>query len=412
MRPLGLRRDRAGGFAAADFSDPYLQLVHLLTQAAGLEHSLMAAYLYAGWSLRPAYRDVRGSVDGADFGLHRLDADVAADLEDQHTMLDVAIEEMQHLGLVNGLLCDLGAAPVLTPHTFPMSADIYPFAIELRPLTRPVAATFLWVEAESVKFSGTGPGEEPLWFRQLVAEVLGQLPDPIDREPVSHLGSLYHAILRATQRVADDAPAFLDPKIDWQAWVHRMDWILGQGEIAHYRFFRSIFTGAVFDGDADGGVWSDPAAPTYPARQLLRGSGWEHAPDRIVSRDARRLAWLGDLHYWLILGLLDASYRGASLVGRYRAIGQMTRCLWSIGVELADTHEVGFPFDPLGPGYQYGKDPAAARHVLIRMAIEAHAVERELASAGLLPDDYAAGAIAEVLAELESEADSARPAHP
>ena len=44
---------------------------------------------------------------------------------------------MQHLATVNRFLRVLGAAPVLTPHEFPFAADVYPFVIDLRPLTRP-----------------------------------------------------------------------------------------------------------------------------------------------------------------------------------------------------------------------------------------------------------------------------------
>jgi hypothetical protein len=41
-----LRIDWKDGHIPSDFSDDYLELVRLLTEGAGLEHSLMAAYLY------------------------------------------------------------------------------------------------------------------------------------------------------------------------------------------------------------------------------------------------------------------------------------------------------------------------------------------------------------------------------
>lgn len=399
MKPIGLHPNQSGELADDDFSDGYLQLVHLLTQAAGLEHTLMAAYLYAGFSLKSRYSAVRGDITDTSFGLHRLGADLDADLERKHTLLDVAIEEMQHLSTVNQFLGELGAAPVMTPHQFPMSADIYPFAIELQPLTRPVAATFLWIEAEAIKFDGDGRGAEPPEFRRLVEAQLAELPDPIDDQPVSHLGSIYNSIVSVARRLAARPPQSLpDRLIDWPGWVSKMEWILGQGELAHYRFFRAIFTGEAFD---HGDVWADPTRPEYPSVPLERGTAWAHAPGRIVARDARELAWLGDLHYWLILGLLDQSYRGRSRVGRYRAVGQMTRCLWSIGIELAHTHEVGFPFDPLAPSYQFGKDPATATAWLLRLALEALSVERTLHERGLLPVGYATDALPALIAALE-----------
>lgn len=397
MTSIGLNPSPNSGFVHDDFIDPQLQLVHLLTQAAGLEHSLMAAYLYAAFSLKPRYAHVRGDISDDSFGLHRLGAHLDADLERTHTLLDIAIEEMQHLGMVNRFLWALGAAPVLAPHQFPMSADIYPFAVDLRPLTRPVAATFLWIEAEAAKFGGDEPGSEPEEFQRAVESELSKLPDPLDDEPVSHLGSLYHAIVATTRRLAEDDPSTHARPVDWPGWLSKMEWILGQGEIAHYRFFRSVFTGDAFGG---AGVWSDPAAADYPCVDLLRGTAWAHAPGQIVAHEARELAWLGDLHYWLILGLLDQSYRGRSRVGRYLAVGQMTRCLWSIGNDLACTHRVGFPFDPLAPGYQFGNDPASTTAGLLRVAREALAVEQRVARRGLLPPDYAPEALASLIADL------------
>ena len=403
MKPLGLRRGPSGGLEANDFADPYLELVHLLTQAAGLEHSLMAAYLYAGFSLKPEYGSVRGDLSADLFGLHRLDSNDDDELDKPHNLLDVAVEEMQHLGAVNGFLGVLGAAPVMTPHTFPFAADIYPFSIDLRALTQPVAATFLWVEAESIKLTGDAPGSEPPAFQQLVHEALDRLRDPVDREPVSHLGSLYNAIVRVAERVAARPPSFIDPMVDWPGWLSKMDWILGQGEIAHYLFFRRIFTGETFlPGAPDPEqVWQDPDSDIFPSRALARGSAWRHARPGIDDENARRLAWLGDLHYWLILGLLDSSYRGRDRTGRYQAVGQMTRALWSIGTGLADTYCVGLPFDPLRPSYELGKNAAMAKQGILRLANEAVSVETDLSGRGLLPPGYDPDALSSLIAELQ-----------
>ena len=403
MKPIGLRRNPGGGLEANDFTDPYLELVHLLTQAAGLEHSLMLAYLYAGFSLKPEYAAVRGDLTADLFGLHRLDSHDDDDLDKPHNLLDVAVEEMQHLGTVNGFLGVLGAAPVMTPHAFPLAADIYPFAIDLRVLSQPVAATFLWVEAESSKLTGDAPGSEPPAFQKRVQEALDQLRDPVDRQPVSHLGSVYNAIVRVAERLAAKPPTFIDPMVDWPGWLSKMDWILGQGEIAHYLFFRRIFTGEAFlpSSPDPGLVWNDPDSDIYPSRRLARGSAWRHARHVIENESARRLAWLGDLHYWLILGLLDHSYRGRDRTGRYQAVGQMTRALWSIGTELGDTYCVGFPFDPLRPSYELGKNSPMEVQGILRLAIEAIAVETELQARGLLPSGYDPDALNSLVAELQ-----------
>jgi hypothetical protein len=403
---LYLRQAPTGGLATDDFHDPYLELVHLLTQAAGLEHSLLLAYLYGAFSLKPQYVNVRGTVAPELYGLHRLNTHQDRDIRHIHTVLGVAVEEMQHLATVNRFLRVLGAPPVLTPHTFPFAADIYPFAIDLRPLTRASVATFLWIEAEALKFAGNEPGAEPPAFQELVEEALDEYRDPIDTEPQSHLGSLYHAIGRVAARVGQDPPSFVSPLVDWPAWLSQLDAILGQGEIAHYRFFRRLFTGEAFlpDSGHPGVVWADPNGSLYPSVALERGSGWAHVKDRIRDETARRLAWLGDLHYWLILGLLDRSYRSMDRTGRYQGVAQMTQCLVAIGLELSERYHVGFPFDPLGPSYEFGADQSFALDSLIKLASEIDVVAGELAADDVLPATYDRTTVAALISPLRSPA--------
>ena len=257
-----------------------------------------------------------------------------------------------------------------------------------------------------MKLTGHAPGSEPAAFQRLVKKALDRLRDPVDRQTVSHLGSLYNAIVRVAERVAAKPPSFTDPMVDWPGWLSKMDWILGQGEIAHYLFFRRIFTGEAFlpQSPDPGIVWKDPDADIYPSRPLARGSAWRHSRPGIENEDARLLAWLGDLHYWLILGLLNQAYRGRDRTGRYQAVGQMTLALWSIGTHLADGYGVGFPFDPLRPSYEFGKDPAMAVQGILRLANEAATVEGDLRGRGLLPPGYDPDALSSLVAELRGSA--------
>ena len=228
----------------------------------------------------------------------------------------------------------------------------------------------------------------------------------MDTEPESHLGSLYHGIVRIAERVADQPPSFISPLLDWRSWLSRLDAVRGQGEIAHYRFFRGLFTGEAFlpGSSHPGVVWADPADPVYPSTELERGSAWAHTADRFRDEAVRRLAWLGDLHYWLVLGLLDRSYRSTDRTGRYQAVAQMVGCLFEIGLELGQRHHVGLPFDPLRPSYELGTDDRLALQGLIRLALEVAAVAAELAAAGLLPAAYDRHAVSALLAQLQSEA--------
>src|SRR5690606_26697923 len=93
-------------------------------------HDLMVQYLYGAFSLKPAYAEL-----------------VGVPAPGSRSFLGITIEEMQHLGAVNRLLVELGAAPVLKRQDFPYESDIYPFAFELAPLDPVSLAKFTYCEA-------------------------------------------------------------------------------------------------------------------------------------------------------------------------------------------------------------------------------------------------------------------------
>ena len=124
-----------------DFADPYLELVRLLREASEIEHALLVQYLYAAYSLKPQYVGLRGP---GTFG-------VATNL------LGVAIQEMQHLAAVNRMLVDLDAAPNLVRQDFPYEPDIYPFPLNLEPLTRESVAKYVYTEAPAAALDRDDP---------------------------------------------------------------------------------------------------------------------------------------------------------------------------------------------------------------------------------------------------------------
>lgn len=388
-----LRIDWAAGRIPADFDDDYLELVRLLVEGAGLEHSLMLAYLYALFSVKAKYREVQGDVTKHSYLEHspvgRGGTEV---LRKKDSLLDVALEEMQHLAMVNWFLVELGAAPNFNPHTYPFASDIYPFEIDLRPLDRFAAATYLWVEAGPGKLS-LGPNRnetsEPPEFVREVRKVLREGSRryhelPVDEERINHLGSLYHKIVAQTRRVADAPPNFLPADFPWAEWEGRMNWILYQGELPHYQFFRRVFTGEAFGGDAR--IWEP--GPDYPVHSFRRLTAYTGCPDTIKDPAACRLAWLSDLHYWIILCLLDTAYRARARKFVYKAIDNMTLGLWHLGRHLAEKYETGLPFDPMGPRYCLGRDPTLSLHILRRLLNEAANKAGELDKDKLLPPGY------------------------
>jgi hypothetical protein len=397
-----LRVDRKTGQIPADFQDPYLELVHLLTEAAAIEQSLMLAYLYALFSIKDQYARVRGDLSESSFQEHSTGGrGGTAVLKRKDTFLDVALEEMQHLSLVNRYLADLGAAPNFTPHEFPYTADLYPFDIELRSMDEYVAATYLWIEADACALSLTSKCRktgEPVDFIRNVRAVLKKgskryRETAIDEERLDHVGSLYHRIVEQTQIVAVKPPTFLPREFPWGDWEAKMNQVMFQGELSHYRFFRSVFTGEAFG--SDGRIWKP--GPGFPAQRFERRTAYTARPHSIRDDKARRVAWLSNLHYWIILTLLDLAYRSkgftplfsaAKLDYQYRAIDNMTMGLWVLGQHLANHYSLGVPFDAMGPQYGLGRSKDTSLQIVVRLINEAQRHAETLAKAKLLPKAF------------------------
>jgi Ferritin-like len=401
------RETSATGAGATEgfFADPVLELLYLLKQAAAVEHSVALAYLYAAFSVKKQYAHIRGGLNDDSYGLRRIGVRGTKPLTAPTNLLEASIEEMQHLAFVNEVLQAIGAAPEFESYEFPMISDVFPFPIALRSLDLPTVATFLWLEADDSKLAvgrNRTPSSEPVAF---VAEVRGQidrLPDRVDRSSADHFGSVYRTIVRVLERVASAPPAWMPIDTPWDQLIERMQRVLLQGEISHYDMFRSMFTAAAFasDGQPDPRIWSDPWADAYPARALKSGTAWPGHHDTIGPEPVRRLAWLGNLHYWLLLAMLDDASRSTNLKFRYAAVDQMSMALWAVGIELADKHNVGMPFDPIGFSYGLGVNGAMSRGFMVHLAGEAKREAQWLAAEGLLPGAYSGGVLDLALAAL------------
>lgn len=389
----------------AVFADPYLELVRLLTEAAQLEHTLLLADLRCLFSIKARYVGVRGELSELDYLERSPSAPAGAGaLEGPYSMLDVAIEEMQHLDLVNAFLCALQASPCLVPHPFPDVAGVYPFPIPALGLDRYAAAVFMWVEAAACTLS-LSPGCAGLCDpdRDLIAEVRRTLADHAGRSPgpgdgrESHVGSIYHRVLELTSQVAADPPAHLAGEILWDKHVQQMRWVAEEGEVGHYRFFRDVFTGAAFGAGPE--IWEE-ANPDYPSLKLAGGTAYPGHADTIADETTRRLAWFADLHYWVVLALLDARYRAGQAALSYHAIDVMTLGLFSLGTAIAERGHV-VPFDTLGPSAPGGRGFPSVRLYLQHLVAETQKQAAGLQRDGLLPPGYDMGMLATVATALD-----------
>ncbi len=96
------------------------QLLHLLAEAAEIEHTLMCSYLYAAFSLKR--RGEAGLSDEQGDAVERW----------RKAIMDVAIEEMGHLLLVANLTLAVGGRPHFARPNFPVALGYFPAGIVVR----------------------------------------------------------------------------------------------------------------------------------------------------------------------------------------------------------------------------------------------------------------------------------------
>lgn len=96
------------------------QLLHLLAEAAEIEHTLMCSYLYAAFSLKRAGEPGVSEEQGE--ALERW----------RKAIIDVAVEEMGHLVIVANLAVAVGGRPHFGRPAFPVAAGYFPSGVAVR----------------------------------------------------------------------------------------------------------------------------------------------------------------------------------------------------------------------------------------------------------------------------------------
>ena len=329
-----------------EFDDPYLELLRLLREATEIEHALMVQYLYAAFSVRPRYA-----------GLVGLGFSSARDL------MGVAVQEMQHLDVANRFLVRIGGAPNLVRQDFPYEPQIYPFELSLAPLTTATLAKYVYTEAPAEALDPDNPAnaaERPFLERLFAALGPGVRPN--------RLGSLYATVIAVARRVMQDPPPGL---ADLGPMIAAVERVQGQGEVDHFLFFRSVFLGTHPGFEGRAGVWDlNPSDADYPSFPLpTNPSAFEGHPNQVRDSRLRRIAYLGNLQYWIVQTLLTIAYRFDRPRFSGRAVRHMTEPLLEIGRHLA-AQGTGLPFDTLSMGYLPGVDERSTVRIALRMVRE------------------------------------------
>ena len=124
-------------------------ILHMLAEAAEMEHNLLCTYLYAAFSLRDASEGLSPDEAKCVSGWRR-------------SIMDIAVQEMGHLVTVNNLMIGLGAMPHLDRPNFPVPRGYLPsgFGVRLAPFDEATLEHFIFLERPE-----DAPIEDPAPFR-------------------------------------------------------------------------------------------------------------------------------------------------------------------------------------------------------------------------------------------------------
>ncbi|MEO8699671.1 MAG: ferritin-like domain-containing protein [Kofleriaceae bacterium] len=295
------------------------QLVHLLYEAAELEHDLMCTYLYAAFSLR----------SGEAEGLSANEAGAVARW--RATMIRIAIEEMGHLAAVWNITAGLGASPRFNRENFPLAPGSLPASVvvKLAPFGEAALQHFVHLErpADSAEPEGAGFAYEIPFKRGSDRPRL--TPMAVDYETV---GAFYAALGEALRTFVEEhgeSGAFCgDPELQLSttetelvgtkpviclktalaalsAIVEQGEGAPGHSETSHFTRFHQIHDELVALQAAN------PAfTPAFPAatNPLLRRPVVAEHRVWIENEDAARVVDLANASYQLMLRLLAYSY--------------------------------------------------------------------------------------------------------
>lgn len=321
------------------------QLLHMLVEAAEIEHNLLCTYLYAAFSLRRPGE-----------GLNQSEASAVARW--RTLVSGIAVQEMGHLATVNNLIVALGGEPHFDRPNFPVPSGYHPpqFALRLTPLDEATLEHFIFLERP-----GGAPLEDPADFEHTAPpRETGRnwiTPSARDYETI---GELYAAIRRGLRTLAAQrgSRTFVAPErqltsadigvsgivviTDLAAALAAVQLVVEQGEGAQADSHDSHF--ARFNAVKE--EWAalkkaNPAfAPAHPAAYdpVMRRPSEESARTWINAPEALECLDLGNAVYGLLLILLAQLYEPIG-AGERRALAgaaiELMHGLAAVGEALA-----------------------------------------------------------------------------
>lgn len=229
------------------------QLLHLLAEAAEIEHTLMCTYLYAAFSLRR--RGEKGVTEVQSDALERW----------RKAIIDVAVQEMGHLVIVANLTVAIGGRPHFGRPSFPVSPGYFPsgVAVRLAPFDENTLEHFIFLERpQDVERDDADVFEQGDYIREQAHA--GLMPTAQDYNTIGHLYEAIRANLLALNARLGSRALFVgdsdaqvgrevidlqgvSPITNLDAAIAAIDTVIEQGEgsatdqeESHYRSFLAI----------------------------------------------------------------------------------------------------------------------------------------------------------------------------
>lgn len=347
------------------FVDTREQLLHLLAEAAELEHNLLCCYLYAAFSLK---RDASGLAPD----------EAAAVARWRSVIMSVAIEEMSHLALVANLTVAIGGRPHFNRPNFPVASGYHPadIVVELAPLDQATLDHFIFLERPEEAALADGEGFEPDGdYGRGGRRGAALMPGAYDYRTVAEFYQRLRGSLSALARDLGESALFVGnpsmqidadiapmpgiaPVTDLASALAAIDTIVvqgegasGQGDDSHYARFGSI------KDEYETLLRKRPEfAPAWPAARnpVMRRPV---APENRVHVDEPQAAALLDLanalynHMLRLLGqAFGRGYSGSD--SRRMLIDAAIRTMAAMGD--VSVHLATLPASPTAPGVNAG----------------------------------------------------------
>ncbi|MEE8518654.1 MAG: ferritin-like domain-containing protein [Dehalococcoidia bacterium] len=224
------------------------QLVYVLSEACELEHGLSCSYQFAAFSLK-------SSTDEGVTG-----EQLKAIKRWKRTILNIAIDEMFHLGHACNLLTSVGGAPHLRRPNLPASPRMYPpgFVLALTPFSDDTLSRFVFTERPEGMGQDDGDAPAPKYRSHPLDRPADIFPGGQVYETVGHL---YRAVEDGLRYLVDkygedglfvsadsQSSAFgLGSAVDLASAIGAIEEIVEQGEgargdveNAHYGMFLGV----------------------------------------------------------------------------------------------------------------------------------------------------------------------------